>query len=147
MTTLKTCFKCGKDKPLDEFYVHKQMADGHLGKCRECTKRDVAERYRDPLARKRITEYERKRFHFPNRKSNRMSYQRKMRKIHHDKYIARNAVGNAVRDARLTPKPCEVCGDTDAQAHHRDYDKPLEVSWLCFQHHREEHGQIVYANL
>ena len=38
--TTKVCFKCLVDKPLSEYYVHKMMSDGHLGKCKDCTKKD-----------------------------------------------------------------------------------------------------------
>lgn len=42
----------------------------------------------------------------------------------------------------LTRKPCEVCGSVlKVQAHHDDYDKPLEVRWLCARHHLRHHGQ------
>lgn len=40
----KKCFKCGTEKPLDEFYVHKMMGDGHLNKCKACTRKDAEER-------------------------------------------------------------------------------------------------------
>lgn len=38
---MKKCFKCGAEKELTEFYKHKGMTDGRLGKCKACTKSDV----------------------------------------------------------------------------------------------------------
>jgi len=37
----KKCFKCNNVKPLLDFYKHPQMPDGHVGKCKECNKKDV----------------------------------------------------------------------------------------------------------
>lgn len=41
----KICIRCGEEKPLDEFYVHKRMADGHLNVCKSCVKLRIG-RYR-----------------------------------------------------------------------------------------------------
>lgn len=140
---MKKCFKCGKFKDIEQFYKHKEMADGHLGKCKTCAKKDVNKRYRDPNAREKIREYEKARFKRPERKRKLIEYQVKRRKLFPGKYKARYAVSNAVKNGMLKKLPCEICGNAKSQAHHRDYRKKLDVKWLCFVCHRKEHGQEV----
>lgn len=41
---MKICFKCNVEKPLTEYYKHKAMSDGYLGKCKVCTKSDTKKR-------------------------------------------------------------------------------------------------------
>lgn len=58
---------------------------------------------------------------------------------------ARSDANHAIRDGKITKESCEICGRSDAQMHHHDYDKPLEVKWLCRKCHWDEH-KIIYEN-
>ena len=142
---MKTCFKCDKTKELTEFYKHKRMADGYLGKCKECTRKDVHNNYEKTFEVRR--EYEKNRFQTKERKAAAVEYQRKYRSKNQDKYKARGIVNNAIRDGRLKKQPCEICGSKKSQAHHDDYSRPLDVRWLCFAEHRSlKHGQVNATN-
>ncbi len=43
---MKICRKCGKKKPLSEFYAMAGMRDGHRNECKRCNLDDKAKRYR-----------------------------------------------------------------------------------------------------
>lgn len=137
---IKICFKCKTERPVSDFYAHPQMADGLLGKCKECTKKDVRARYAE--SREERASYERKRRSTPERREAQVEYQRAARKRNPQKSRARAATRHAIQAGKLVPLPCEVCLSVAVQAHHEDYNKPLDVMWLCFEHHRARHGQL-----
>jgi len=64
-------------------------------------------------------------------------HRKKWRALHPEQHRAQEAVRRALRAGKLTKAPC-WCGEVNVEAHHPDYDKPLEVAWLCQEHH----GQI-----
>lgn len=121
------------------------MGDGHLGKCKTCTKKDVKKRYYNPESQKRIIDYEKARYQTPLRREATRRYAAKMKLVHPGKAKARQSVSNAVRDGRLSKGPCEVCGSLKVEGHHTDYRKPLEVKWLCRFHHRIIENKIPWV--
>jgi hypothetical protein len=59
--------------------------------------------------------------------------------------VARAQAQYAMKTGRLERKPCEVCGDKRVEGHHDDYNKPLDVRWLCRKHHSEAHRELILA--
>lgn len=122
----KECRGCGEEKQMREFYEHPQMGDGHLNFCKEC----VLERVREHRAKNidRIRAYDRARGWRPGPR---------------EKIAARRAVRDAIARGDLKVKPCERCSyGVGVQAHHEDYSKPLDVTWLCRRCHGERHREI-----
>jgi hypothetical protein len=44
-------------------------------------------------------------------------------------------VSKAIKTGAIKILPCEECGNK-AIAHHADYSKPFDITWLCLSHHR-----------
>jgi len=147
----KTCFKCGIEKVIGEFYKHSMMADGHLNKCKSCTKSDVKS-HRDTNLEDHILR-DRKRYDSDERRAGciarakaRNARCRDAVKISKDKWLlnnkekrkAHNLVNNKI--ATYKPDSCESCGvKSSLHGHHDDYSKPLQVKWLCTRCHGKVH--------
>ena len=55
---------------------------------------------------------------------------------------ARTQVYGALRNGTLIKLPCKVCDSPRSHAHHQDYNKPLDVEWLCAKCHGMEHRRF-----
>jgi len=135
----KSCFKCHQALPLDAFYKHAAMADGHLNKCKECTRKDAAEHRLKHI--EKVRQYDRLRASQPHRMKLRDEIVKEWMGKHPERRAAQVKVGNAIRSGKLKPMPCWVCGQK-AEAHHPDYARPLEVVWLCRPHHMQAHALV-----
>ena len=133
---VKTCRDCQETKPLSDFYRHPRMADGLLGSCKNCRK-TYAKQHRRFSPKPRQGDKDRSKT--PERKQQALDAQRKRREKNPEKTRARGRVNDAIRYGKLRRGCCEVCGIENAQAHHSDYSKPLDVRWFCVEHHFDEH--------
>lgn len=55
---------------------------------------------------------------------------------------AHSALRSALKRGLIDKEPCEVCGASDVDGHHDDYDRPMDVHWLCRLHHKAEHRRM-----
>lgn len=60
-----------------------------------------------------------------------------------EKRRARRLLAYAVEKGEVVKAPCVDCGSIRSEAHHDDYAKPLEVTWLCRKCHARRER---YAN-
>lgn len=127
------CRICLMDKLEGAFY-----ASNH-SKCKECVK-EAARNHRLKNI-DRIRAYDRMRSSQPHRMANNYQQSSTWRKEFPNRMRAHSAVAYALRTGKLTRQPCMVCGEK-AVAHHPDYDRPLDVVWLCQPHHKQTHALV-----
>jgi hypothetical protein len=148
-----TCKRCGETKGAGEFYRHPKAASGRDSTCKECRKACVRENraakadYYQAYDRKRYRDDPRRKAHCQSMAKTEAGVQAKLRweersrREEPEKFAARNAVSNALRDGKIARRPCYFCGSEERlEAHHHDYSHPLDVVWLCSACHGKLHA-------
>lgn len=165
---MKTCVQCKSELCEEEFYKHRGRPDGLSGYCKKCDLKAAKGRragYRERFNRGEVlapteklcctcrevlpaSAFNRARskpdgLHTQCRACNNAAC--RAHKAEHptkpdaDKDRARGRLTKAVKRGEIDRAPCAVCGLKDAEAHHEDYSRPLDVIWLCHAHHMELH--------
>jgi len=135
---LKRCSSCKVEKSLDNFFPHQRTQDGYRARCKQCDNEISVIKYQtDPEIRKK--KLARVKAYYEKNKEKWRDKDRKRREKYPEKYKAKAAINSALESGKIEKKPCEMCGDTKSFGHHPDYNKPLEVQWLCRKHHSFVH--------
>lgn len=151
-TQTKRCLQCKTIKTANEFYYNKRRTDELSSYCKKCscliTKHWIEKNpernkinklrwYRENSKHiiettKRWIEKNPERYKIMNNKSSRAHQKR-----YPDREKARALAKYARKKGILKLQPCIICGThQNIETHHPDYSKPLDIVWLCVQHHR-----------
>lgn len=106
--------------------IKENLRQGYCFKCKNIKER---ERYKKKYSSPQEIEIRKKKI---NEKYKKDLYFKKKR-------IAHRIVLEALKKGVLKKEKCKICGDVKVDAHHEDYDNPLDVIWLCRLHHMEKH--------
>jgi hypothetical protein len=55
---------------------------------------------------------------------------------------ARSYLHVYVKRGKISKESCVICNNPESEAHHHDYNKPLDVIWFCRECHMEHHKNI-----
>lgn len=152
---MKTCKTCGLAKDISNYYKAIRTIDGLRGSCIDCEKvkmrqrylankdsyKKAAEKYRRSEKGKRVHKEANSRFRRTEKGKLSVTKSRNtFRSRFPEKHAAHITLNNAVAAGKIQKLPCSVCGsNSKVEAHHHDYSKPLDVDWLCQEHHKEKH--------
>lgn len=125
------CNKCHEDKIAGDFYA------SNKSECKECIKARARENRSKNI--ERVRAYDRERSTTKARLAHISRNTSRWRSNNPERYKAHTAVSNALRAGKLTKEPCLVCRSEKSHAHHEDYLRPLNVVWLCAEHHQQYH--------
>jgi len=84
-----------------------------------------------------------KRLYYLSNKERIRQYSAEYRRKNPGKVRCHRIMWRAIRAGELAIGPCGHPRCTNrAEAHHEDYDKPLDVTWMCASHHQQHHWSI-----
>jgi hypothetical protein len=124
---------------IDEFYVHKEMLDGHLNHCKDCVKGRVS--LHREINVERIREYDRKRGKNPDRQPQKTAVTKRRRQEVAGYENSHNAILRAISAGIIQrSNTCQACGiQVKTEAHHFNYELTKTVIWLCPVCHKNYH--------
>lgn len=143
--TEKKCFKCCNILPIQEFYVHKKMPDGHLNKCKKCTIKDTSQRIEELKKNPEWIEKERER----NReKYHRLGYKDKNKPSTEKKKNIMKRYRQKFPEKYLAAKYTEIflTKEQGFHLHHWSYNQVdwLDVIKLSIKEHNLIHRYLIY---
>lgn len=141
----KICFKCNTLKPLSEYYKHKQTGDGHLGKCKSCTKNDTKERHNKLLLNPNWVEKEQQRH---RQKYYRLGYKDKHKRSKEESIKSTRKFIQQYPEKRVAHIRSKRMKKTNPinEFHHWSYNKEhyKDVIEMSKKHHAKAHMFIIY---
>jgi hypothetical protein len=76
----------------------------------------------------------------PDSKKARHARQARWRERNQLAVWAQAGLRSALKRGLIERQPCAVCGAQEAEAHHDNFDAPIDVQWLCRAHHKRLHA-------
>jgi hypothetical protein len=138
---MKTCSACKKTKCFLDFQKRAASKDGLTSSCDECLKKRDKARY---LKEKEYRAARNKAYlqTEKGKASHKISVE-KWQAANRIKRAAHIILGSAVKSGKVIPWPCCALPECNKkpEAHHPDYDRPLDVVWLCTEHHKQLHNE------
>jgi len=127
---MKTCSKCKTSQPASNFYKNKLGKDGLRSCCKKCflVMYQSWVKKNSETIRNKHTVYMR-------------GYRERKRALYNSRSRVYHSVASALKSGKLVKGPCQICGiKENIEAHHEDYNKPLDVIWVCPLHHPKNQG-------
>ena len=118
---LLRCSMCKEYKRADEFYPHKKKKRGYSTYCKNCTSW-----YSKHIRKQQLRD--------------RKAYAKEYNKNNTKQNRARSKARYHIYHGKIKKKPCSVCSADKAEVHHEDYNKPLDITWLCRSCHMKQHN-------
>lgn len=126
-----------------KYYLkHREQIKAKSARHRKTNKEHYREYFRAHYQKNRERIMERTRKYYSDNRETVIAVGERWKKENPKAHAAHHAVEHGLKRGDLERQPCEECGTEKVEAHHDDYEKPLEVQWLCRLHHRRLHSDL-----
>jgi hypothetical protein len=122
---MKKCSKCHTLLPKSSFYKDKNKSSGLKSECKDCTKKAQKIYRSSEKYKEKAWEYQLKYSNTESGKIQRKAY-------------------NKFTKEKIKKDYCCICGKNEnIEAHHDNYNNPLDIIFLCKNHHEEHHKEFM----